>query len=171
MVEFRNSPVSFILKVLGEFVEIPDSSKLFFSANSLPDFEKNFPKEVEESLVLSVNDTFDCDSKKFKFQYFQGTNENIPVEMSKLYLGENCIGIYLNIENYLALKPVNNWLKELNKFWVLEPKEAIVYQESGLTLGFKIKPDSHFKFFGMDEMKALEILGLFTNESQFSKMH
>jgi hypothetical protein len=169
MIEFKNSPISFISKIISEFGEIPESSSLFFSAKFLPDADKTFPEEIEKSLELTVDYSFDYNSMKFKFQYYQGTLKDILIGMSKLFVEENCTGIYLNVKNYLSLDPVTDWLKELNKFWVLEPKEAIVYQESGMTLGFKITSDLDFIFFALDEIRAREIMDLLEKESLFTK--
>jgi len=169
MIEFKNSSVCLISKILCEFREIPESSRLFFSAKFLPNAEKTFPEEIEKSLVLSVDESFDYNSKKFKFQTYQGTLEDNLIEMSKLFVDENCTGIYLTIKNYLSLDSVTNWLKEFDTFWVLEPKEAIVYQESGLTLGFKITPDLKFIYFALDEIRALEIMDSLEKESLFAE--
>ena len=157
MIEFSSSPVLFIKKILSEFIGIPDSCWLIFSENTFSDPEQIFPEELETILRLSADDFFHYDPLKFQFQYFQGAMENIHMEMAKLYLDEKCIGIYLIIENYSSLEMVTNWLKELNKFWVLEAKEALFYQESGLTFGYKIKSDLHLSFFALDENKAMEI--------------
>lgn len=167
MIELCKSPYIFLKKILSEFIEIPDSSWMFFSESNYLNAKNILPIELADSLELSAFDFFYHDSMEFKFQFFQGTMKNIRLEMVRLFLDDSCLAIYLKIDDYSGLEPIKKWINDLNKFWVLEVKEALFFQESGLTLAFKIKPDFKFSFFALDEIMAMDVIKLLENKSHY----
>ncbi len=152
--DFCDSPASFLRKILGELNGIPDSSWIFFSNES----KEVLPPCLEEFLSLSSFNFFYEEGLPLEFKFYHEIQGNAPAQMAKLYLGEECIAIYLTIERDIQQEPVKSWLQDLKRFWILEPQEALFYQESGLTFGFKQSADSNLWFYALDETKAMDLL-------------
>lgn len=165
MIEFCDSPHSFVKKIFSELNLIPDSSWIFFSNEMLTKNEKILPPGIEEYLTLSAYNFSYFDSLRFQFQFFNGNKGDATLKMTKLLLGDECLAIYLTIDNYSQLDFIVEWMEEMNEFWILENQEALFYQESGLTVGYRVKSMSTIDYFALDEVKAMDVLEYFKSES------
>lgn len=165
MIEFCDSPYSFVKKIFSELNLIPDSSWIFFSNEMMTQNEKILPPGIEEHLTLSAYNFSYVDSLRFQFQFFNGNKGDVTLKMTKLLLEDECLATYLTIDNYSQLDFIAKWIDEMSGFWILENQEALFYRESGLTVGYRIKSQSKLDYFALDEIKAMDVLQYFKSES------
>lgn len=157
----KHSPLYFIEKILDEINGIPNSSWIFFSNESYSGICQLIPESLKYQLQKKAFRFVDLHPYRFELKLYEGIDKNVPIQLTKLNLKEECMAIFLNIDSYKNFKPAEDWLQRLNKFWVMENKEALFYQESGFIFGYKIDTKFSFNFFALEEHKAKEVLDHF----------